>query len=622
MFHPPKMKIDKTISAITPGILVDPVATVSLPESIAFLGASQQLTPKSNRRLRTLSAKGILAIAGLLAAETLPSAPATTATFDLGAFGSPTTIYGNIFIPWSLGVVPAGNFLQSVSINSTIESTNQDNWASELMFLVQQNTMPPGCGSDGGILEIGPDWGADPSNGATTRIFWPSSGNSGPVSTVADSKFAIIDFPSTINLSTSNLFLMNAFGPGYGAWSGSITITYGAAPSNLTWTGADPTSPTQWSTAPGVLNWSGGAAFTDGSTTLFDDSVGAGSRLVQISNGDVSPIGITVNTVGAYTFSGTNAITGAAGLTKQGTGLLTVNNANSYSGPTLISSGTLKLGNAAALPHGTGKGPVRVDSILDLNGFSSTVDGLLGTGTVTSSAAGNITLTAGETNATSVFTGIIQDGTGQIGLTKIGTGTLTLTGFNTYSGTTSINAGILSVGSDESLGSTGAVGAILTFNGGTLEITANFNSDRRINVVAAGGNFHTNGLNATLSGVISGVGTLTKTGAGILTLNPVADLTALGGLTSGGGTTLVNGPLGNGSSVASATNGGHLAFGTTSQTLASLNIGAGSTVSFSGGAASAFGSPGFKSTANVPEPGTIGLLLVGALGMLGRCRRD
>ena len=129
-------------------------------------------------------------------------------------------------------------------------------------------------------------------------------------------------------------------------------------------------------------------------------------------------------------------------------------------------------------------------------------------------------------------------------------------------------------------------------------------------------------MNATLSGVISGVGTLTKTGAGILTLNPVADLTALGGLTSGGGTTLVNGPLGNGSSVASATNGGHLAFGTTSQTLASLNIGAGSTVSLSGGAASAFGSPGFKSTAIVPEPGTLGLLLVGTLGALHRRRRD
>jgi hypothetical protein len=67
-----------------------------------------------------------------------------------------------------------------------------------------------------------------------------------------------------------------------------------------------------------------------------------------------------------------------------------------------------------------------------------------------------------------------------------------------------------------------------------------------------------------------------------------------------------------------------------SQTLSSLTIGAGATVVFTSGTASgAFSggdgggkAPSFGGGAVVPEPGTIGLLLVGALGMMGRRRRQ
>ena len=76
MKYLPKMKIDKTISASTPRILAGPVATASLPESNALLSASQQLSRRNHRRFRILSAKGFLAIAGLLATETLPTAQA------------------------------------------------------------------------------------------------------------------------------------------------------------------------------------------------------------------------------------------------------------------------------------------------------------------------------------------------------------------------------------------------------------------------------------------------------------------------------------------------------------------------------------------------------------------
>ncbi|MEI8109002.1 MAG: PEP-CTERM sorting domain-containing protein, partial [Verrucomicrobiota bacterium] len=95
--------------------------------------------------------------------------------------------------------------------------------------------------------------------------------------------------------------------------------------------------------------------------------------------------------------------------------------------------------------------------------------------------------------------------------------------------------------------------------------------------------------------------------------------------------TNVNGLLGTAPGAAAVTvaAGASLKFGTISQTLASLDIGAGSTVTFMGGSASgSFTSsdggskaPSFGA-AVVPEPGTFGLLLVGALGMLNRRRRQ
>ena len=89
---------------------------------------------------------------------------------------------------------------------------------------------------------------------------------------------------------------------------------------------------------------------------------------------------------------------------------------------------------------------------LNLNGFSETINGLsVGTGataslmTVTNNNATNDSvLTVGDNNATSTYAGALNDGTTRkLGLTKIGSGALTLTGANTMSGTTTINAGTL-----------------------------------------------------------------------------------------------------------------------------------------------------------------------------------
>jgi autotransporter-associated beta strand protein len=94
--------------------------------------------------------------------------------------------------------------------------------------------------------------------------------------------------------------------------------------------------------------------------------------------------------------------------------------------------------------------------------FDLTVGSLEGEGTVT---LGGHALIIGSNNLSTIFSGLIQDGTGVGAIAKIGTGTLTLSGANTYTGGTTITGGILFVSNISGSGTgTGAV----SVNAGTL----------------------------------------------------------------------------------------------------------------------------------------------------------
>jgi len=127
-------------------------------------------------------------------------------------------------------------------------------------------------------------------------------------------------------------------------------------------------------------------------------------------------------------------------------------------------------------------------------------------------------------------------------LIKVGKGTLTLTGTNTYSGGTDINGGILAVNSDANLGAAplGLGTGPLSFDGGTLEALGaggGIISSKGITLNAGGGTFLADaGTTSTLSGAISGVGSLTKDGLGTLALT-----VALTGTSTYGGDTIVKG---------------------------------------------------------------------------------
>ena len=159
--------------------------------------------------------------------------------------------------------------------------------------------------------------------------------------------------------------------------------------------------------------------------------------------------GITVNASGAAGITG--VISGGGKLTQSGTGTLTLSGANTYTGATAINAGTLQAGATNAIPPGTAVTVANVaGATLDLNNFNDTINSLAGGGTTGGSVTlGSGTLTTGGNNASTVFGGVIS-GTG--GLTKVGTGTFTLSAANTYIGATTISAGTLQFNSDSAIG--------------------------------------------------------------------------------------------------------------------------------------------------------------------------
>ena len=127
-----------------------------------------------------------------------------------------------------------------------------------------------------------------------------------------------------------------------------------------------------------------------------------------------------VGTTGSGLISGNIGESGGARtLSKSGPGTITLSGSNSYTGGTRVIAGTLVARGANAL--GAAGGPLTVSSgTLDVSGNSFTVGALAGGGTILSNTTGAVTLST--TSAVSgTFSGVIADGSGSLGLTKLGT---------------------------------------------------------------------------------------------------------------------------------------------------------------------------------------------------------
>jgi outer membrane autotransporter protein len=124
------------------------------------------------------------------------------------------------------------------------------------------------------------------------------------------------------------------------------------------------------------------------------------------------------------------------------------------------------------------------------------------------------------------------------GLFKTDLGKLILSGTNTYTGGTTVSAGILQVSADANLG---AAAGGLTLDGGTLQTTANFSSARDIQIAGSGAIQTDMATALELSGLISGSGDLTKTGDGVLRITGGGSYA--GAIGVAGGTLALDGDL-------------------------------------------------------------------------------
>src|SRR5438876_10075696 len=207
--------------------------------------------------------------------------------------------------------------------------------------------------------------------------------------------------------------------------------------------------------SPGRIVFGGGTLRTTATFTL------AANRGIALTGAG------TISTDPATTLTYGGIIAGAGSLTKTGTGTLILSGVNTYTGATTVSAGTLRLGTTNSIGAASAV-TVAAGATFDLNGFSDVIGSLAGAGTVTSGAAGAVTLTAGGNNSTTTFSGLIQNGSCTVALTKTGTGTLTLSGANTYSGATTVSAGVLDVQNNTALGAT--AGATTVAGGAALQL--------------------------------------------------------------------------------------------------------------------------------------------------------
>ncbi|MEY2151550.1 autotransporter domain-containing protein [Rhodanobacter sp. 115] len=242
----------------------------------------------------------------------------------------------------------------------------------------------------------------------------------------------------------------------FGGTAGTVTVDNGAGTVSAT----------------GLQFASDGYTLTGDTLTLV--GAGGSAPVIRVGDGSGAGTGMTA-TIG-------NVLAGSAGLTKTDLGTLVLGGANTYTGGTFVDGGTLSVSGDGNLGAASGG--------LTLDGGTLRV-----TGTAFRSTARTLTLgSAGGgfdiADAGNTFT-VDQALSGSGSLTKRGTGTLLLTGANTYTGGTVVEAGTLA-------GDTASLRGAIADNA-TLSIAQASDS--------------------SFDGTLSGHGTLLKSGAGTLTVN-------------------------------------------------------------------------------------------------------
>ena len=480
---------------------------------------------------------GLLLLAGVLASQssqaqstdTWVGGTATTGLFDINTTANWTYSAGS-------GPVATGDSLVFAGSGATAVTNN------EVGFNFAAITYNSGA----------------PTYTLVGNSFTLGTTTSGTAITVNSASAQLISTPmvlaaaaQTISLPSGNLTLSGAIsGAGGGitlAGVGTLTLTNAAA---------------ETFTGPVVVN--------GGTLVLFGPNAG--------SSGIYQSSGLTINNGGTFMVGSDNALAGStstlgdAPVTVNAGGILTsLSTADAGAGASTHIRGVLTLNGGTLANGGTGVqaayGTWDLDDGVVVNGgtTASTISAL---DVVPDQAGGTYFKVANGGTVGGIdlnITGTLINGTSthDTGIIKTNAGTLALSGVNTYMGATTIAGGTLEVNGAGELGSGTYAGAII--NNGVFI----YNSSQ----------------SQTLSGVISGTGTLTQAGSGTLTLSGVDTFTGATTISAGALTISGSGQLGAGVYAAAINNSGALTFNSSApQTLSSV-ISGGGTLTLSGSGA-------------------------------------
>ena len=261
-----------------------------------------------------------------------------------------------------------------------------------------------------------------------------------------------ITFSGGLNIKRGNV-VVNISSPGTGA----VTLGSNGGSSSASLTSANASTARTFTNAIvlasghtgdltiGMNSGNGNATFTGGVTgtnNLIVDSVGTGT-------------GVLVFTTSGLNFTGN--------LTKKGGKIASLSAANTFGGIALVEAGTLRLDHIDALQNatldtGTSGAQAVTFGIAGTNTYN--IGGLQGSDAL---AIGDNTISVGNNNANTTFSGGISGAGGS--LTKIGTGRLTLASANTYTGATTVSAGTLLIDGSTAAGSAVSVSSSAVFGG-------------------------------------------------------------------------------------------------------------------------------------------------------------
>ena len=355
-------------------------------------------------------------------------------------------------------------------------------------------------------------------------------------------------FNSTTTVASGAKFLFNGAGLQSTQPSSTISLASGATLEHATTTSAQ-----SWTTVPAVtvagtttINVNTTAAATGSGQGLFIDGGLKGTGTVTVGN-TYAGSGLNLRNANS-TFTGTMIVNGTANATAfSGSGIGVGGAGTTLQNIDFTLNGTMELLNG-------GIGWTNNQSA------GTSIGALNGTGVVVgnSSATYATTLTTGASNNPGTFSGVIANGVNNtLSISKVGTGTQTLSGTNTYTGGTTVSAGVLSIGAG------GTSGSIDSSNGISLASGANLTFNR------------SDAYNA--SKVISGAGgTVTQLGAGTTSLTNLNIYS--------GATTITNGTLsiGNGGANGSINASSGISVGTGANLTFNLNGGYNATKVISG----------------------------------------